>query len=1284
MRKSFLAFIFCSVCFSLAAQQKPLQFLQGNFYLSANISKNIFSRDSLKASLYSNRYYVLISFSSLPIPTLQNDLKNVGIELANYIGEKTYLASIENNFNFSLAKNYQITSIDNLPPSFKIDNNIFANTPIDKNDLSYFAISYFSTVQKNEIIEALQNAGAVVVTNKFNQQGLIFIQPNFKVINNIASLPFVFYINKQYTKDKLLNYNSTGAHAVSSLHSSIKNLLGTGVTVGVGDNASITTHIDFNERLINRFSFGPQYHGMHVSGTTVGGGIINPLYTGMAPKSKIISQFFSDVLLNTPSYVSDYKIVATNNSYYSVAVGCAGEGVYDVLSNYIDDHMNNYNEVLHVIAAGNDGQLTCTPYPSFYGTVKSGWQTAKNVITVGNLDIDTYQISSGSSRGPVKDGRIKPEIVANGSNVLSNYLFNTYGLFGGTSMAAPVVTGVTALLQQRYKQLHTNSNAKASLIKTLICNTAEDLGNAGPDYTYGFGMLNARRAVEAIENNQYVESNISQSQTQNLNVTVPTGARRLKVMIHWSDVAAAPNTANALVNDLDVTVTGASGTYLPLTLNSNPANVTDNAIELVDHKNNIEQVVINNPTAGVHTINVTGFAIPSGTQNYFATWQIDMNGVTVEYPYGGEKILPNTNEIIRWNAYGNETNTFTIDYSLDGTAWNLIDNNVAANSRSYTWNVPAGIFSNNAYIRVSRNATTYTDVSNIAFTIAEQPVLTASNPCPGYVSLSWPSVALATSYNILQLDADSMKVIGNTTATNYLVGGLSQYRESWFAIEAVNGSIVSRRSVAKNSLPNSGTCPGIDFQNDLIIDTILTPVTNRIGFAGINSMPTPVKVRIKNNGNSTVSGTFNVSYTPSNLGTTTEPITTTITAGATYDYTFIGAYPYLSSGNINNFKAWVTWASDSHHENDTAYKRVKLLNNDAIILPYVENFETFTDKEFTNDEKGFDGDFIKAGRFDFLTNNSRGRARTFVNTGIAHSGTRAITLDQQSNGSSTTTDSLLLNINATSFPNQSRLEFWYKNHGADNLAGNKVWMRASETQPWLQVFDLYANQNGINQWKLAKININEELAAQMPLANTFQIKFGQEGYTSTNSAVQEQDVDDGYTIDDISIVEAQNDLALDQIINPASGCGLGNTTSISVKIKNYSNASINNIPVSYRINNGATITETITTPIAANTSLNYTFTTPANFSAFIDYTLETWAKYPLDTYAGNDTLQTSFHNSPIINTFPYLEGFENNDGNYYTRTISSTPTSWQWGKPAKAVISKAPNGNNAWVTNLNN
>jgi subtilisin family serine protease len=114
---------------------------------------------------------------------------------------------------------------------------------------------------------------------------------------------------------------------------------------------------------------------------------------------------------------------------------------YNPLSYYVDSQMLAYPKLLHVFAAGNDGSQTCSPYPISFATIKSGFQTAKNILTVGSMNNVIYTLSPNSSRGPTNDGRIKPELVAGGVNITSTIPGSLYSPMSGTSMASPTVTG---------------------------------------------------------------------------------------------------------------------------------------------------------------------------------------------------------------------------------------------------------------------------------------------------------------------------------------------------------------------------------------------------------------------------------------------------------------------------------------------------------------------------------------------------------------------------------------------------------------------------------------------------------------------------------------------------------------------------------------------------------------------------------------------------------------------------------------------------------------------------
>ncbi len=1280
-------FVFACLIFSqiLAfAQQKdePIQFANGDFITGSNISRQTFKTENINAAIYQDKYFVLIQFQNLPTNNFKDLLKREGISLEVYLPGNAYMATVNKQFDFAKASKLSISSINIVPAFYKIDQKINAYRNGNKDQTWLLAVTYFSAIDKKIVASALQDAGATITTTKFTQGNTIFIQVNKALVNTIATLPYVLNISLQTMQDKELNYNNISAHAISGLNAVTgRNLNGKGVTVGVGDNSEISTHIDFTGRLIDRTSTIPAPHGTHTSGTTAGGGIANVKYRGMAAKATIVSQYFSDIIVNTPAYITDYNLIATNNSYHSAEAGCPGNGEYNYMSFYADRQLAQNKEVLHVVAAGNDGGFACSPYPAAFATVKSGWQSAKNVLTVGAITTTDYSIGGFSSRGPVKDGRIKPEIVAGGVNVISTLPYNAYGSNTGTSMATPVVTGTTALLYERYRQLNGGANPKAALIKAIMCNTAEDLGNYGPDFTYGFGMLNARRAVEAIENNHYITNTALNANIKVNVITVPANIRRLKIMLYWSDSAATTNAGNALVSDLDLTVvTPARVLHRPLILNASSGGVNNVATEFPDHINNIEQVVVENPPAGDYSINVNGYKIPFGSQDYVLSYEMIEPDINVEYPYGGETLVPGETETIRWNAYDDNTSKFTLEYSTNnGTSWSLITDTAGAQTKTYNWTVPATV-TNTALIRVSRNNTSLSATSVNTFTVLGQPVVTGTVVCEGAVQLSWPAISGAGSYDVVQFDKDSMKVVGNTSATSYLITGLDKTKAYWLGAVAKNGTNAGRRSLSVRVVPASGACSLSAFNNDVKADAILEPTTARQQFANAANATKPVKITIKNLGTVAVTGPFNVSYSY-NGTVVTETLNTTIAASSIYTYTFTGMYPVVASGYLYNFKAWVTHASDGNHLNDTAYKTVKYINNDPVTTtPLVENFDAMPAAEFVQNELAIGAN----DKLDFFTSSVRGRARTFVNTGFALSGKNALTLDQTPYSDTSTSDSAIVSYNLSQLSNsQLRYDLYYKNHGQANYLNNRIWIRGSETSPWIEAYNLYSNQADLGNWKKALININEVLANASPaqtMTATFQIKIGEQGNTSANNVTPVVDTDDGYTFDDLVLTKADNDIAVTAINSPdQGGCSLPASSPVSIKIKNYNNTVLNNVAVSYRINGGAIVTETVAS-LAPNQTLDYVFNKLADFSAYTDYNIEVWAKFSGDTYAANDSiLDYSIHNSPLISSYPYLQTFENSDGFFYTKGVSST---WQWGTPAATVINKAANGNKAWVTNL--
>ncbi|WP_431215774.1 hypothetical protein ACQ86N_14610 [Puia sp. P3] len=163
------------------------------------------------------------------------------------------------------------------------------------------------------------------------------------------------------------------------------------------------------------------------------------------------------------------------------------------------------------------------------------------------------------------------------------------------------------------------------LIKAPACNTANDLGNPGPDYLYGFGSLERSRRRGMSGSRSVCDEHRGHFHRRACDKNLPGTCRDAAGTCHavLARLSGCPFSASALVNNLDLTVKDASGTvHYPLILNPAAGHVQDAAVEGVDNLNNIEQVVVNLPAGGTFQISVAGTSVPAGPQPFVITWQV--------------------------------------------------------------------------------------------------------------------------------------------------------------------------------------------------------------------------------------------------------------------------------------------------------------------------------------------------------------------------------------------------------------------------------------------------------------------------------------------------------------------------------------------------------------------------------------------------------------------------------------------------------------------------------------
>lgn len=463
-------------------------------------------------------------------------------------------------------------------------------------------------------------------------------------------------------------------------------LSGSNTVLALWDEADVATnHVEFTTnglRVIDRDgpSGGVSPHSTHVAGTLVARGV-DSAARGMSYDATLHAYKWDGDTVEMPLAAANDRIRLSNHSYgyklgwdsyrvgtnlywawYGYTNASQSEdfffGFYGEDAVAIDQIIYNANYYLTVWAAGNDrsginnGPAPGTGHYIFVGGLpkvstltrpadgdEGNYDTlspkcaSKNALVVGSvLDLTGgYTNAAGvglsifSSIGPTDDGRIKPDVVGNGDYLYSTTTNGGYATLPGTSMATPNVAGSLNLLLQLYQRHKgTNSAMLASTLRGLAIHTADEAGtNAGPDFRFGWGLLNTPRAASLIQSN-FASPSLPHIKEPILNDgdTVETplvadGTQPVKVTLTWTDPAAQANavsvdpTNRALINDLDLRVVAPNGTTnFPWVLNPDVAQkraaVRGAAATTGDDSlNNVEQVVITNPAAGTYLIRVT-------------------------------------------------------------------------------------------------------------------------------------------------------------------------------------------------------------------------------------------------------------------------------------------------------------------------------------------------------------------------------------------------------------------------------------------------------------------------------------------------------------------------------------------------------------------------------------------------------------------------------------------------------------------------------------------------------
>ena len=420
-------------------------------------------------------------------------------------------------------------------------------------------------------------------------------------------------------------------------------------------------------------------HGTHVAGSVLGdgtntGGVIR----GAAPEARLYMQATEQycynqrndpqtngfVLVGLPSdYTTLFQPAWDNGSrVHTNSWGSNAFGEYRTGTMQADSSARTFQNMTILFSAGNSGEDSNSDGEVDDGSLGSP-ATGKNVISVAAGENDRPSISSQwggwwpsdfpaspisndrmannseglaafSSRGPTDDGRMKPDITAPGSFILSTKSRSTsqvgwgaysgnsnYTFMGGTSMSCPLTAGAAALLTQHLIDNEGHSNPNSSLVKAIFTASARDMqgqyssatngaGETAPNIHEGWGMVDLRSAV----NSTWIDGDsVQTTEERGWSFIVPAASPDLRVVLSWTDPASTPAAATNLVNDLDLAVKDPSGTWTNLSNNLD----------------NLRGLSFSSPAQGSWEVHVLGTSIPTGPQHFALALNIDTNLVNL-------------------------------------------------------------------------------------------------------------------------------------------------------------------------------------------------------------------------------------------------------------------------------------------------------------------------------------------------------------------------------------------------------------------------------------------------------------------------------------------------------------------------------------------------------------------------------------------------------------------------------------------------------------------------------
>lgn len=579
---------------------------------------------SMRADV-TNRMFI-VQFANSPTESDRAAIEAVGGKVGNYLPHNAYLVEMSQEAAIALTATGVARWIGAYEPAYRIEPETRALLQAGQLGTRDYYIQVVSPEDKAKVAAGVLAVGGIVVDNP--PQGILMqVTLTPEQVLEVARLNGVVYFDRrtEVSSDGMVNVRSTsGANFIET----VAGYTGQGVVAHVIDGGVRPTHNAFdtptNRLTIRTNSASDWSHGTSTTGIVIGNGQGNASGRGMMPDARAvftryITGGWSGRLAWTIDTVNVYNAVVESNSW-----GDSLTTQYTTISAQMDD-ITFQTDLLICNSMSNAGTQQVRP---------QAW--AKNVLSVGGIyhqgtaTLTDDRWNGGASVGPAADGRIKPDLSFFYDQILcptssSDTAYTSS--FGGTSAATPETAGAFGILFQMWSNGIFGNPAlgstvfanrpKSTLAKALMINNARQYvpGANGNDITrmrQGWGLpwlepiYNGRNDVFFINERDA----LTNGQTRTYRLVVPNGAPEFKVTMCYTDLPAAASANPTRVNNLNLRVVSPGGTVYHgnVGLASGPWSTPGGS---ADNLNTIENIFVQNPQAGVWTVEVTGASIVS-------------------------------------------------------------------------------------------------------------------------------------------------------------------------------------------------------------------------------------------------------------------------------------------------------------------------------------------------------------------------------------------------------------------------------------------------------------------------------------------------------------------------------------------------------------------------------------------------------------------------------------------------------------------------------------------------